>query len=153
VAEYHQVLHCMGVFSHTAVETPSFYTDDDDDDEHDQQVAHSTLTCCGFATQTTDEQFTANKHTTTGQSNSTKRLNCRRTWMVQSHSPGRTNVHRDLTHASLDTTESTSQMSHLDRLEPFLHSSRQRIPIFYNRPALSPPSKLLLHSGGNLDPI
>jgi len=50
VAEYHQVLHCMGVFSHTAVETPSFYTHDDDDDENDEQVTHSTLTCCGFAT-------------------------------------------------------------------------------------------------------
>jgi len=46
---------------------------------------------------------------TSGQSNSTKRPHRRRTWRVQSYSPGGASVHRYLIHASLDAPESTTQ--------------------------------------------
>jgi len=45
---------------------------------------------------------------TNGQSNLTKRPYRRRTWTVQSYSPGGTNLHSHLVHASLDRPVSTS---------------------------------------------
>jgi len=46
---------------------------------------------------------------TTGQSNFTKRPHRRRTWTVQSYSPGCANMHSRLIHAFLDQPESTSE--------------------------------------------
>ena len=48
-----------------------------------------------------------------GQSNFTKRTHRRRTWTVQSYSPGGDNVHAHPIHASLDPPESTTKW-HLD---------------------------------------
>jgi len=90
--------------------------------------------------------------TTSGLSNLTKRLHRCRTWTVQSYSPGgATNVHSHLTHASLDPQESTSQTTSRS-VQPFVHSSRQSVPILYNGPPPSP-SKLPLVHGGIWTPI
>ena len=75
---------------------------------------------------------------TSGQSNSTKRSHIRRTATVRSCSPGGANVHFHLTRASLDQLESTSQTASLS-VQPFLHSSRHKVPILYNLPPPFPP--------------
>ena len=83
-------------------------------------------------------------HTTSGQSNLTKRPHHCWTWLVQSYSPGCANVHSHLTQVSLDLSDFTSQTSR--SVQPFLHGSRHSVPIFYNGPPLSP-SKLPLGCG------
>jgi len=76
---------------------------------------------------------------TSGQSNLTKRPRRRRTWTVQSYSPGDANVHPHLIHASLNPPESICSQTTSRSVQPFLHSSRQRVPsIPYN-------GSLLLH--------
>jgi len=73
---------------------------------------------------------------TSDPSNLTKRAHRRRTWTIQSYSQGCANVHHHLTHASLNPSESTSQTASRS-VQPFLQL-RQRVPILYNGPPLSP---------------
>jgi len=80
-----------------------------------------------------------------GQRNLTKSPHHRHTWTVQWHSPGGANVHPHPTPASIGPTESILQTA--SRLiQPFLHSSKQGVPILYNGLPLSL-SKLSLHIG------
>jgi len=60
---------------------------------------------------------------TSGQSNVTKRPHCRRTWTVQSYSPGCANVHLHVTHAYLGSPESTTKTASRS-VQPFLQGSR-----------------------------
>ena len=68
-----------------------------------------------------------------GQSNMTKMLHCRQAWSVQQHSPCCANVHPHLIHESLDPPESTNQIAS-PSVQPFLHSSRQTVPILCHGP-------------------
>jgi len=74
---------------------------------------------------------------TSGQSNLRKRLHRRRTWTVQSYSPGGTNVHPHLTRTSLNPTESKSKTA-LDRFSRFsgLTIVTDRRTVSNNRPRL-----------------
>ena len=83
---------------------------------------------------------------TSGRSNFTWRPYYHRTQMVQSCSPGCSNMHSHLTHAYLDPPESISQAASWS-VQLFLHSSRQTIPKLHNGPPLSH-SKLPLRIGG-----
>jgi len=76
-------------------------------------------------------------------------LQGRRTWTVQSYSPGCANVYTHVTHACLGPPESTTQTA--SRLvKPFLHCSRQRVAALYNGPHV-PPKIAPCH--GNLNPM
>jgi len=64
---------------------------------------------------------------TSGQSNMTKRPHRRRTWTVQSYSPGDANVHPPhVTHASLGLPRSTTKTAS-GSVQPVLHSSWQSV--------------------------
>jgi len=68
------------------------------------------------------------------------------TQMVQSHSPGGANVHTvhpHLVHGSVNPLDSSSQMA-ARSVQPFFHSTQQRVPIPYNGLPPFPPSKLPL---------
>jgi len=72
----------------------------------------------------------------------------RRTWTVQSYSPGDANVHPHLLHASVGPPECTSQTASRS-VQPFLCSSRQRIAVSFcftiGRPC---PSLKIAHTRG-----
>ena len=72
---------------------------------------------------------------TRGQSHLTKRAHRSHTLTVQWYSPGGANVHPP-NNASLGPPKSTTQMASRS-VQPFMHSSRQRVAIFYNGPHLS----------------
>jgi len=72
----------------------------------------------------------------------------RRIWTVHWYSPGGASVHPHLLHASLGPPESKSQTASRS-VQPFLHSSQQKVAILCNRP-LSPFKLPLLM--GDLDP-
>jgi len=85
---------------------------------------------------------------TNGQSNLTKRPHRRRTRTVQSYSPCGANVHPHLTHASFGPPQSISQTA--SRLvQPFLHSSRQKVSILCNRQPLSLSTLPLFRGSGS----
>jgi len=74
---------------------------------------------------------------TSGQSNSTKRLHRLHIGTVRSYPPGGANVHCHLTHASLRSPKFIPQTAS-QSVQPFLHSSWRKVPIFYNKLSLSP---------------
>jgi len=74
------------------------------------------------------------------------RPRCCRTRAVQSHSPGCANVHLDLTHASFDQPESTSQTASRS-VQPFLHSSRHRESLYFTMGRPSPSKGVSSHGG------
>jgi len=59
------------------------------------------------------------------------------TCMVQSRSPGGANVHPRSNTCFLGPPESTTQTASRS-VQPFLHSSQQKVPTLYNGPPLSP---------------
>jgi len=71
--------------------------------------------------------------------------------LTLTHSPGGANVHLHLIHASLYSLESSTQTA--SRLvQPFLHSSRQRVIVLYSGPPLPPPLKIATSHGGSGPP-
>ena len=66
-----------------------------------------------------------------------KKPHRRRKWMVQWYPACCANVHPHLIHISLGPPESTTQTA-FRSVQPFLHSSRQNVPILYIGTPLSP---------------
>jgi len=81
-----------------------------------------------------------------GQSNLTKRPHRRCTLTVQSYLSGCATVHPCLIHASYDQPESTLRTASRS-VKPFLHSSRQRLPMIYNEPPFLPTKNVSKHGG------
>ena len=76
----------------------------------------------------------------------TKKLHRQNTWTVQLYSPGGSNLHFHLTHASLDPPKSTLQTTSRS-VQLILHSSRHRVAIHYNRPLIPSPQNCPLAWG------
>ena len=82
-------------------------------------------------------------------SNLARRPHHRRTWTVQSYSPGGADVYLNLTHDCLGPLKSISQMAP-QLVRPFLHSTEQRVPILHN--GCSFPPKNCPFAWEDLDP-